>query len=63
LVSDSRNTVHSNYFIAQTPILARVVEDHRAIICHRRTPDDPLGIELRTPTQYRGSRNVQMKYF
>jgi hypothetical protein len=27
------------------------------------TPGDPLGIELRTPTQYRGQRDVHMKIF
>jgi hypothetical protein len=47
LVSDSRNTVHSNYFIAKPRFW-------RAWLKIR---------QLRAPTQYRGNRNVQMKIF
>jgi hypothetical protein len=63
LVSDSRNTVHSNYFIAKPRFWRawfRITEQLYAIA---ESADDPLGIELRTPTEYRGSRNVQMKIF
>jgi hypothetical protein len=62
-ISDSRNTVHSNYFIAKprfwrawlavTETLFRIAED----------PDDALGRELCAPTDYRGRTDVQMKIF
>jgi hypothetical protein len=62
-VSDSRNTVHSNFFVAKprfwrawltlTERLYQIAED----------PDDPLGGELRQPTTYRGAESVQMKIF
>ena len=62
-ISDSRNTVHSNYFIAKPRFWRawlRVVETMYAIA---ETPDDPLGVALRTPTAYRGRSDVQMKIF
>lgn len=62
-VSDSRNTVHSNFFIAKprfwrawlalTEQLFKIAEDK----------EDPLGRELRQPTTYRGTESVQMKIF
>jgi hypothetical protein len=62
-VSDSRNTVHSNFFLAKprfwrvwltlTERLFQIAED----------PDDLLGRELRKPTTYRGGESVQMKIF
>jgi hypothetical protein len=63
LVSDSRNTVHSNYFIAKPRFWRAWLAITEQMFVIAETADDPLGIELRTPTEYRGSRNVQMKIF
>ena len=63
LVSDSRNTVHSNYFIAKPRFWRAWLKVTEQLFAIAETPGDPLGIELSTPTQYRGSRNVQMKIF
>src|ERR1700735_3522204 len=63
LVSDSRNTVHSNYFIAKPRFWRSWLQITEQLFVIAESPDDPLGIELRRPTEYRGSRNVQMKIF
>src|SRR5882757_1259780 len=63
LVSDSRNTVHSNYFIAKPRFWRAWLAITEQLFAIAEIPQDPLGIQLRTPTQYRGSRNVQMKIF
>lgn len=63
LVSDSRNTVHSNYFIAKPRFWRAWLEVTEQMFAIAELPDDPLGVELRTPTQYRGRRDVQMKIF
>ena len=63
LISDSRNTVHSNYFIAKPRFWRAWLAVTERLFAIAEIADDPLGIRLRTPTQYRGSRNVQMKIF
>jgi hypothetical protein len=63
LISDSRNTVHSNYFIAKPRFWRAWLAVTEQLFEIAEAADDPLGIRLRTPTQYRGSRNVQMKIF
>jgi hypothetical protein len=63
LVSDSRNTVHSNYFIAKPRFWRAWLQITEQLFAIAEIPDDPLGVELRTPTEYRGQRNVQMKIF
>jgi hypothetical protein len=63
LISDSRNTVHSNYFIAKPRFWRAWLAVTEQLFDIAEIADDPLGIRLRTPTQYRGSRNVQMKIF
>jgi hypothetical protein len=63
LVSDSRNTVHSNYFIAKPRFWRAWLAVTEQLFAIAEIPEDPLGIELRTPTQYRGRRDVQMKIF
>lgn len=63
LVSDSRNTVHSNYFIAKPRFWRAWLQITEQLFAIAEMPQDPLGIRLRTPTQYRGSRDVQMKIF
>jgi hypothetical protein len=63
LVSDSRNTVHSNYFIAKPRFWRAWLKITEQMFAIAETAEDPLGNELRAPTEYRGSRNVQMKIF
>ena len=63
LVSDSRNTVHSNYFVAKPRFWRAWLEVNERMFAIAETPDDPLGEELRAPTSYRGRANVQMKIF
>ena len=63
LVSDSRNTVHSNYFIAKPRFWRAWLKITEQLYAIAEMEADPLGIELRTPTQYRGRRDVQMKIF
>jgi hypothetical protein len=63
LVTDSRNTVHSNYFIAKPRFWRAWLGITEQMFAIAESADDPLGSELRAPTEYRGSRNVQMKIF
>jgi hypothetical protein len=63
LVSDSRNTVHSNYFIAKPRFWRAWLKITEQLFAIAETAQDPLGVELRTPTRYRGRREVQMKIF
>jgi hypothetical protein len=63
LVSDSRNTVHSNYFIAKPRFWRAWLAINEKMFAIAETPADPLGEALCTPTSYRGSSNVQMKIF
>jgi hypothetical protein len=63
LVSDSRNTVHSNYFIAKPRFWRAWLAINEKMFAIAEMPADPLGEALRTPTSYRGGSNVQMKIF
>ena len=63
LVSDSRNTVHSNYFIAKPRFWRAWLAINEQMFAIAETPSDPLGEALRTPTRYRGGNHVQMKIF
>ena len=63
LISDSRNTVHSNYFIAKPRFWRAWLKITEQLFSIAETAADPLGIELRRATQYRGRRDVQMKIF
>ena len=62
-ISDSRNTVHSNYFVAKPRFWRAWFAVTEALYAVAEAPDDPLGRELRTPTAYRGANDVQMKIF
>jgi len=62
-VSDSRNTVHSNYFVAKPRFWRAWLAITEKMFAVAESPDDSLGRELRAPTAYRGNRNVQMKIF
>jgi hypothetical protein len=63
LVSDSRNTVHSNYFVAKPRFWRAWLAVNERMFEIAESADDPLGAELRAPTNYRGRGNVQMKIF
>jgi hypothetical protein len=63
LVSDSRNTVHSNYFIAKPRFWRAWLAINERMFAIAETPSDALGEALRAPTTYRGGSNVQMKIF
>ncbi len=63
LVSDSRNPVHSNYFIAKPRYWRAWLAINERLFAIAESPDDPLGERLRAPTSYRGRDNVQMKIF
>jgi hypothetical protein len=63
LLSDSRNTVHSNYFIAKPRFWRAWLAINEKLFAIAETPGDSLGEALRTPAPYRGALNVQMKIF
>lgn len=63
LVSDSRNTVHSNYFVAKPRFWRAWLGVNEQLFAIAETPGDRLGEDLRAPTSYRGAANVQMKIF
>src|SRR5882762_2886037 len=63
LVSDSRNTVFSNYFIAKPRFWRAWLAINEKMFAIAETPSDALGEALRTPTSYRGGSTVQMKIF
>jgi hypothetical protein len=62
-VSDSRNTVHSNYIVARPRFWRAWLAVTERLFGIAESPDDPLGGELRAPTAYRGRNDVQMKVF
>jgi hypothetical protein len=63
LVSDSRNTVHSNYFLAKPRFWREWLAINEQLFAIAETPEDELGQALRAPTAYRGGFGVQMKIF
>jgi len=63
LISDSRNTVHSNYFIARPRFWRAWLAVTEQLFAVAESPDEPLGALLRSPTHYRGRLDVQMKIF
>jgi hypothetical protein len=63
LVTDSRNTVHSNYFIAKPRFWRRWLEVNEQLFAMAEAPQDELGAALRAATRYRGTNQVQMKIF
>ena len=62
-MTDSRNTVHSNYFVAKPRFWREWLAINEQLYAIAETPGDALGEALRTPTAYRGARNVHMKIF
>jgi hypothetical protein len=63
MISDSRNTVHSNYFVAKPRFWRAWLSVTERLFAIAEIPQDPLAVQLRTPTRYRGRREVQMKIF
>jgi hypothetical protein len=63
LVSNSQNEVYSNYIIAKPRFWREWLDINEKLFALAESPDDPLGIELRKPTSYRGSNGAQMKVF
>lgn len=63
LISDSRNTVHSNYFIAKPRFWRAWLAINEKMYAIAELPGDALGEALRTPTTYRGGTHVHMKIF
>jgi hypothetical protein len=63
LVSDSRYTVLSNYFLAKPRFWRAWLAITERIFAIAEAPGDALGEALRMPTRYRGGVNVQMKVF
>ncbi len=63
LISDSRNTVHSNYFVARPRFWRAWLAVTEQLFAVAESPDDPLGALLREPTHYRGRLAAQMKIF
>jgi len=63
LVTDSRNTVHSNYFIARPRFWRAWLAITEQLFAIAESPDDPVGKLLCAPTEYRGRRSVHMKIF
>jgi hypothetical protein len=62
-ISDSRNTVHANYFIAKPRFWRAWLDITEQLFAIAEAPEDRLGKELRAPTAYRGAKDVQMKVF
>ena len=63
LITHSGNEVYSNYFVARPSFWRAWFEITERLFEIAEINDDPLGIELRKPTTYRGSHGVQMKVF
>ena len=63
LVSDSRNTVHSNYFVAKPRFWRAWLAINEKLYAIAEASADTLGASLRAPTRYRGGLSVQMKIF
>ena len=63
LISDSRNTVHSNFFVAKPHFWRAWLEITEKMYAIAEDANDELGRELSAPTNYRGGQNVHMKIF
>jgi len=63
LVTTSSNEVYSNYMIGKPRFWKAWLEVTEQLFAVAESAQDPLGVELRTPTLYRGNNGVQMKIF
>jgi hypothetical protein len=62
LVTDSRNTVHSNYFVAKPRFWRQWLALNEQMFAIAEAGADELGKALTAHTSYRGRADVQMKY-
>jgi hypothetical protein len=63
LVTDSRNTVHSNYFVARPRFWREWLAINEQLFAIAEAGADELGKALTSYTSYRGRSEVQMKVF
>jgi hypothetical protein len=63
LITDSRNTVYSNYFVAKPRFWRAWLAVNEQLFSIAETDRDELGKALRATTSYRGRSQVQMKVF
>jgi hypothetical protein len=63
LVTDSRNTVHSNYFVAKPRFWREWLAINEQLFAIAEAGADKLGRALTAYTSYRGRTDVQMKIF
>jgi hypothetical protein len=63
LITHSGNEVYSNYFVARPRFWRAWLEITERLFEIAESKDDPLGIELRRPTIYRGGEGVEIKVF
>lgn len=63
LVTDSRNTVHSNFFLAKPRFWREWLAINEKMFEIAESGADALGAALRTATAYRGQTAVHMKIF
>jgi len=63
LVTDSRNTVHSNYFVAKPRFWREWLAINEQMFAIAEAGADDLGKALTACTSYRGRADVQMKIF
>jgi hypothetical protein len=63
LVTDSRNTVHSNYFVAKPRFWRQWLAINEQVFAIAEAGADELGKALTAVTPYRGRSQVQMKIF
>lgn len=63
LVTDSRNTVHSNYFVAKPRFWREWLAINEQLFAIAEKATDELGKALTATTSYRGRSDVQMKIF
>jgi hypothetical protein len=63
LVTDSRNEVSSNYIVAKPRFWRAWLDITEQLFAIAESPTDPIGVELRKATSYRGRHDVQMKIF
>jgi hypothetical protein len=63
LVTDSRNTVHSNYFVAKPRFWRQWLAINEQMFAIAEAGADELGKALTSYTSYRGRADVQMKIF
>lgn len=62
-ISDSRNSVHSNYFLAKPRFWRAWLALSEGLFAIAEDASDPLGADLRAPTTYRGRNDAHMKIF